>query len=300
MGVWLQACRVNSLAISTIGVMVGTAAAIQAGHFDLIGFLLAWLGAVMIQAGTNLINVYYNYKAVQASADPASFDPRSSSAVIRLGKLSPAQVRNAGVFSFAVGIACGLALTWICGWAILWLGLPAVIAGYSYAGPPLRYGYLGLGVVSVFLFMGPVMVCGAYFVIARSFSASALAAAIPIGLVAAGIMHTNDLRDYENDIGHGKKTVATLLGRRGAAYALATMDALAFLVIAGAFVAGILPWPVLLVLLAIPQAASQIRMVFRATDPKQLHEAWLGGVKLHMQFGLLMIAGLLAGAGMRR
>jgi len=65
--------------------MVGTAVAARAGYFYFSRFLLAWLESIFIQAGTNLTNVYYNYKAASASADPASFDPRGSSSVIRLG-----------------------------------------------------------------------------------------------------------------------------------------------------------------------------------------------------------------------
>jgi 1,4-dihydroxy-2-naphthoate octaprenyltransferase len=295
MKVWLQACRVNSLAISSIGVFVGTAVAAWAGYFHPIPFLLAWLGSVMIQAGTNLTNVYYNYKAASALGDASFYDPRGSSAVIRQGLLTPAQVQRGGLLAFSAGIVCGLLLTWMCGWTILWLGLPAVAAGYFYAGPPIRYGYVALGVVSVFLFMGPVMVCGAYFVQTLNFSASSLAAAIPIGLVAAGIMHTNDLRDYDTDVIHRKRTLATLLGQRGAAWALAVIDLLAFVIIMSAVLARLLPWSALLIVLAIPQAVRQIRLVFQAPGPKELHAAWLSGVKLHMQFGLALIAGLLLG-----
>ena len=295
MKVWLQACRVNSLAISSIGVFVGTAVAAWHGEFHFLRFLLAWIGSVAIQGGTNLTNVYHNYKATSATADPAAFDPRGSTAPIRLGLLQPGAVQRGGLLLFGIGIVCGLVLTWMCGWTVLWLGLPAVLAGYSYAGPPLRYGYIALGVVSVFIFMGPVMVCGAYYVQTLSFSWSALAAAIPIGLVAAGIMHTNDLRDYGTDVAHGKRTLATLLGKDGAAYALFTMDALAFVVPVAAIAVRILPWPALLILLAVPQAIRQVRML-RGADAKRLHLVWLGGVKLHTQFGLTLIAGLLISA----
>lgn len=293
---WLQAFRVNSLIVSSIGVTTGTAVAIWDGHFNLVRFLLAWLGSVAIQAGTNLTNVYYNYKCTSASADPRTFDPRSSTAVIRLGLLTPAQIHRGGLSFFGVGIACGLVLTWLCGWTILLLGIPAIAAGYFYAGPPVQYGYYALGVFSVFLFMGPVMVCGAYYVMALSFSPSALAASIPIGLLAAGIMHTNDLRDYDTDVLHGKRTLATMLGRRDAGFALAAMDALAFVVTLAAAIAGLLPWLALLVLIAIPQAIDQLRAAFSATNTKQLHTVWLLGVKLHLQFGGLLIVGLLGSA----
>ncbi len=295
MKVWLQASRVNSLAISSIGVFVGTAVAAWQDHFHLLRFILAWVGSVAIQGGTNLTNVYFNYKASSATADPAAFDPRGSTSVIRLGLLQPAQVRRGGLLLFGLGIVCGIILTWMCGWTILWLGLPAIAAGYFYAGPPIRYGYVALGVVSVFVFMGPVMVCGAYYVQALRFSAASLAAAIPIGLVAAGIMHTNDLRDYDTDVAHGKRTLATLLGKWGAGPALLVMDGLAFAVPVGAVLAALLPWPVLLILLAAPQAVQQIRMV-RGADAKRLHLVWLKGVKLHTQFGVAMIAGLLISA----
>ena len=36
--------------------MTGSAVAIRDGHFDLVRLLLAWFGAVAIQAGTNLTN----------------------------------------------------------------------------------------------------------------------------------------------------------------------------------------------------------------------------------------------------
>jgi 1,4-dihydroxy-2-naphthoate octaprenyltransferase len=101
---------------------------------------------------------------------------------------------------FGVGMVCGILLTWMCGWTILLIGVPAVIAGYSYAGPPLRPGYRGPGVVTVFLFMGPVMVVGSYFVMTLHVSAGALAASVPLGLLAAGVMHTDDLRDYASDV----------------------------------------------------------------------------------------------------
>jgi 1,4-dihydroxy-2-naphthoate octaprenyltransferase len=108
-------------------------------------------------------------------------------------------------------------------------------------------------------------------------------------------MHINDLRDYDTDLVHRKRALAPMFGRRGAAFALAAMDTLAFAVIAGAVLVRILPWPTLLVAIAIPQAVSQARLVLRGTEPGPLHIAWLNGVKLHMQFGVLMIAGLVSG-----
>ena len=288
MRVWLQACRANSLAISSICVLAGAAVAIHEGYFSLLRFVLAWLGSVMIQAGTNMINAYNNYKATSPD-----YDPKGSSAVMRLGLLTPAQVRRGALVAFSVGIACGLVLTWLCGWIILVIGLVSVAAGYFYGAKPIRLGYRGLGVITAFVFIGPVMVCGTYFVMAQQFSASSLAAGLAIGLLTAGILYTNDIRDLETDRLHSKVTLATLTGRHAASYALAGMDALAYLVTIAAIAARLLPWPVLLVVLAIPQGIIQLRMVFRETSAEKLHAAWLRGIQLHAQFGLLLIVGLM-------
>jgi 1,4-dihydroxy-2-naphthoate octaprenyltransferase len=135
------------------------------------------------------------------------------------------------------------------------------VAGYSYAGPPLRLGYLGLGVVTGFIFMGPVMVGGAYFVVALRFAQDALAASVPIGLLAAGIMHVNDVRDYDSGVKHGKRTLATLTRRSGASHTLAFINGAAYLATVGAVVAGWLPRLALVVLVTIPRALAQIKLV---------------------------------------
>lgn len=297
--IWLQACRINSLAISSIGVFTGTAVAFWQGRFSLLHFLLAWLGSVAIQAGTNLTNVYFNYKATSATADPAAFDPRGSTAVIRLGLLPATTVRNGGLLLFTAGILCGLTLVALCGWTILYLGLFAVAAGYFYAAPPVRYGHAALGVVSVFIFMGPVMVCGAYYVQTGAFSLGAFAAALSIGLLAAGVMHTNDLRDFDLDLAHGKRTLATLLGREGAASVLRLIDLTALAIPILAVSLSQLPWQTILITLAAPAVINQWRLL-RNADIRQMHQVWLGGVKLHTQFGLALIAGLLLASVARR
>lgn len=294
LAVWMQAGRVKSLAISSIAVFGGAAAAAYDGYWSW-RIALAWLGSVAIQAGTNLINVYHNYKA---NADPASrfkSDPRGSSAVIARGLLTPAQVRAGALACFALGIACGLLLVGLCGWPILALGLPAIAAGYFYAAPPIRLAYRGLGVATVFVFLGPVMVGGAYFVAALHVSAGAAAVAVAVGLTAAGIMHINDVRDYESDVAHGKRTLATLLGRDGASRALVAMDAGAYAAVLAGAALGALPWTVLLVLLTVPTALAEARLVAREREFGRLNQAWFKGIELHTRFGVLLVVGVVIG-----
>ena len=299
LAVWLQVSRANSLAIATIGVLVGGAAALYEGVTSW-RLLLAWVGAAAAQAGTNLTNVSHNYKAgAAAGAGPSTFEPDSeaSSAVVWSGRLAPDRVRRAAYLCFGVTAAAGIALTALCGWEILALGIPGVAAGYFYAAPPLRLARRALGVPTVFVFMGPVMVAGSAFTVTLDLSAPALAASVPVGLVAAGIMHVNDLRDFDADLAHGKTTVSTLLGRGPATALLGWIDGLAFASAGAAVALGLLPWTVLLVLPTIPLAVEQLRLA-RERSPASLESAWRQGVKLHTAFGVLLVVGLAAAAAL--
>jgi 1,4-dihydroxy-2-naphthoate polyprenyltransferase len=288
-GIWLQTMRVKSLAISSIGVAAGAAVALDEGSLSW-RTLIAWLGAVAIQAGTNLINVANNYKAADR-AGPA-VDPLGSSAPVRTGLLDPEQVRHGAWLAFAIGTVAGLALVALCGWPILFIGVPAIAAGYSYGAPPLRLAYRGLGVITVFVFMGPAMVAGSYFVAALRLSSAALVVSVPIGLLAAAIMHANDLRDYESDVVNGKRTLATRIGRHAAIRALAGMVGIAYMTLVAAALLHAVPMLTLIVLMTLPNAFRLVRSAQTSTDPASLNATWFMGVRLHTQFGVLLVVAL--------
>lgn len=292
--IWAQTGRIKSLAISSIAVLSGIAMAAYEGYWSL-AVLPAWLSAVAAQAGTNLVNVSYNYKGRGGPAR-AAFDPRGSSAPVHTGLVSATQVRNAGLLCFGVSIAAGAPLIYLRGAAILALGIPGILAGFFYAAPPFRLAYRALGVITVFVFMGPVMVAGTYYVAAGQVSTAALLASLPIGLLAAGVMHTNDLRDFESDVRFGKRTLSTLLGRQGAAYLHVAMLGAAYAIVGWSVATGALPWLTSIVIVTVPVALNQARLVLRERDTAPLNEAWFRGVQLHTQFGLLLIGSLLASA----
>jgi len=296
LAVWFQLMRVGSLAISGIAVFVGGAAALFSGHWSPL-ILLALAGAIAIQIGTNLTNVSFNWKAVAARGSRPA-DPQGSSAPVQLGLVEPEEVRRVAYFAFGVAILIGVLLVWSVGWPILLFGIPGIAVGYFYSAPPIRLAYLGLGVAAVFLSIG-AMVVGSYYTVALTISPTAIVAALPIGLLAAGIMHTNDLRDHDGDVRHGKRTLSTLLGGTAPPRLLLALVAGAYLSIPAGIAAALLPWPTLIVILTLPLAVRQIRLVFRERDPKRLNEAWFMGVKLMTAFGVLFVAGLLVGVWLR-
>ncbi|MGA9725317.1 MAG: 1,4-dihydroxy-2-naphthoate octaprenyltransferase [Candidatus Binatus sp.] len=292
LAVWIQAIRAPSLSAAAIPVLLGVAVAARAGFFSMGRMILALVGAMAIQAGTNLINDYYDFRSGADSEQ--SLGP---SMVIQRGLLSADQVWRGGIGAFAVGALMGLVLVYLCGWPILAIGIPSVAAGYFYTASPVSLAYVALGELTVFIFMGPAIVMGSYFVMAMHFSWAALWASMPLGFLVAGILHANNIRDIESDTRHGKRTLATMLGRAGANYELIALDVAAYLAtIVGIFLHAI-PWIALVVLVTVPRALDQIRIMTRENEPKKLNLGLFRSIQLHMEFGLLMIAAFL-GAGL--
>jgi 1,4-dihydroxy-2-naphthoate octaprenyltransferase len=286
--IWIRAIRAPSLSAAAIPVLLGVAVAAHAGFFSAGRMILALVGAMAIQAGTNLINDYYDYRSGADSSE--SLGP---SMVIQRGLLSAEQVWRGGIVAFAIGAALGLWLVYLCGWPILAIGVVSIAAGYFYTASPVALAYVGLGELTVFIFMGPAIVLGAYYVMALEFSRAALWASLPLGFLVAGILHANNIRDIESDRMHHKRTLATILGRRGANYELLALDALAYATLLIAIAIRAMPWTALAALLTIPRARDQIRLVMRETEAKKLNLALMRSVQLHMEFGLLMIAAFL-------
>jgi 1,4-dihydroxy-2-naphthoate octaprenyltransferase len=281
--IWLQAVRAPSLSAAAVPVLLGTAVAARDGYFSGVRLIIALIGAIAIQAGTNLINDYYDFRSGADSTE--SLGP---SMVIQRGLLAPEQVWRGGMVAFAIGATLGLMLVYLCGWPILAIGIPSIAAGYFYTAAPVSLAYIGLGELTVFLFMGPAIVIGAYYVMALSFSWTALWASVPLGFLVAGILHANNIRDIESDSLHGKNTLATMLGRTGAIRELIALDVLAYATTIIAVLARSLPWTAMVVLITIPRARDQLRIVSRETEARKLNLALMRSVQLHLEFGILM------------
>src|SRR6202007_3075506 len=126
----------------------------------------------------------------------------------------PGQVRTAPYVPFGRAGLAGIYLIAVAGWVLLVIGAASILAGVAYTGGPKPYGYEGLGEVFVFLFFGIVAVTGSYYVQTEHLRWEAFALAVPVGLLAAGILVVNNVRDIDSDRRAGKRTLAVKLRRR--------------------------------------------------------------------------------------
>lgn len=282
---WVMALRPVSFTASVIPVLVGTAIAAQ-HEFHAGLFVLALLGSVAIHAGTNLVNDYFDH--VKGTDNEESL---GQSGVIQRGMLSAPQVLIGGIVAFAVGAAIGIAITIQVGWPVLALGVASVLAGYFYTASPFSLAYRGLGEAVVFVFMGPVIVLGSYYVQTGSFGWEPFVASVPIGLLVAAILHANNVRDIDNDRRNGKWTLAALAGRPVADYEYLALMLGGYAVVVAMIAAGAAPWPVIITLLTLPLALRLVRFEARQTSPRALNLVLAQTAGLHMLFGTLLAFG---------
>ena len=96
------------------------------------------------------------------------------------------------------------------------LGIMAIIGAVKYTLGKHSYGYIGLGDLGVFVFFGLLSTIGGYYLQVQNLTAEVVWSGVAIGLPCVGVLNLNNIRDMENDIQHGKRTFASLLGPVGA------------------------------------------------------------------------------------
>lgn len=289
MRIWLMAARPRTLPAAVAPVLVGTALAATEGTFKVLTFLAAMVGALFIQIGTNLSN---DYSDARRGADTE--DRLGPLRVTGGGLMPPRRVLVGTYVAFGVAVAAGAYLIAVAGWELLLVGAVSILAGVLYTGGPRPYGYEGLGELFVFLFFGVVAVVGSYFAQTERLVWEAFALAVPVGLLAAGILVVNNVRDVDTDRRAGKRTLAVKLGREGARRLFGAMLVFAFMAPVVTWVAGGLSAWILLSLLASPLAVPLARTVLTRVDGPSLNAALGRSGALLALFSVLLAAGVLA------
>ena len=286
--IWLMAARPRTLPAAVAPVLVGTALAGLEHVFHPLRFVAALLGALFIQVGTNLSN---DYSDARRGADAE--DRLGPVRVTAGGLVPPRQVLIATYVTFGLAVLVGIYLIVVAGWQLLIVGVASILAGIAYTGGPKPYGYEGLGEVFVFLFFGVVAVAGSYFVQAGHLDWQAFALAVPVGLLAAGILVVNNVRDIDSDRRAGKRTLAVRLGREPTRTMFSTVIYLAYVCTPITWLWGRATAWVLLPVLTVPLAAGVVRIVRSRSDGPSLNGALAQTGMLQLAFCMLLSAGLL-------
>lgn len=298
---FLYAARSVILVISAQSAVIAGLLAVTTRQFELLPFVLVFVGFVVLHAISNLSNDYFGYRRGHDTED----SPR------RRYTLHPVA---SGLFTMRF-LATGLmilavAALAIAGYFVALRGLTAlilVVLGvlflYAYDAAPLALKELGLGEAAAFLVWGPLMIGGGYYVISGSLAWGAFFDSIPYGLGVASILIGKHIDQRRFDASQKQRTLAVLMGEK-AARALNRAVVVGMYVFTAAAVAiGALSPFSLVIGLAVPRALRAWKVMAQpAPDeppagyvgwPLWYHRVCLVHNRL---FGWLFIAGLLVGA----
>ncbi|WP_336136339.1 1,4-dihydroxy-2-naphthoate polyprenyltransferase [Natronomonas amylolytica] len=301
---WLMAARPQTLPAGAAPVIVGTGLAVHEGVFAPLPAVFALVGALLLQVGTNFANDYYDAVRGADTEDREGFTRVTAGGII-----DPQRVKTAMYATFGLAIVIGVYLVYIGGLPIVVVGLASVVAGITYTGGPLPYGYRGLGDVFVFVFFGLVAVAGTYYVQAVTYASdplplgvppetvpvAAVVAALPAAGLSTAILVVNNIRDKETDAAAGKRTLAVILGYRLSRIEWTALVGMAYVVPVVFWADGYIP-AVLLPLLTAPLAARIGRTVWTRTEGEALNPALEQTGKLLFAHSLLFAIGLAAPA----
>ena len=283
---WLAAIKPPIYSVAIIPILAGTAVAFaQTKNFDPY-ICFTFLGsAILIIAWLNLSNDVFD-------ADTGIDVNKAHSVVNLTGNQSL-------VFWFSnlclLAGFCGIAVIswWQRDWTVFNLILICCALGYSYQGPPFRFGYLGLGEIICFFTFGPGAVSAAYYAQTQSFSIACLAVGIVIGISTSIILFCSHFHQVNDDLAAGKRSPIVRLGTAKGAKLLTVLTISIYLTTAIFSLLGYLPLTTGLIFASLPFALGLVTHVSKHHDsPQQVSNSKFIAVNLYLVSSILLMTGL--------
>lgn len=210
-GDWIEGARPRTLPAAAAPVLVGTAAAVHMGAREPLNAALALLVALALQIGVNYSNDY-------SDGIRGTDEHRTGPARLTGGGLArPRTVLGAALACFLVAGVAGLALLALSGaWLLIVPGIAAVIAAWFYTGGRTPYGYMGIGLseLFVFVFFGLMACVGTTWTQTPQAPWWLWLLASALGLLSVALLMVNNIRDIPTDLASGKRTLAVRMGQR--------------------------------------------------------------------------------------
>ena len=281
----IQLIRPLTLTGTISPILAGTGLALLQGNFQYNLFLALLFSALLVQAATNVLNDYFDFKYGQDKEKWVC----ESEAVHRGPAHTSLPLLASTMFAAAVGIGLWLALH--SSLSVILVGTLGIAAGCKYSAGKHSFSSIGLGETIAAFFLGPVVTLLAYFVQTNEIHFSIIAVSLLFALLIASMILTNNIRDLKKDIGF-RKTLAFKLGRKNAIYLLNALLIFPYLSTIVFVYLDILPQPALISIFAFP-VALRLLWSFRKSASRADE---LGGMKWaarhHWAFGILLAVGI--------
>ena len=287
---WYSATRPRVFVASFVPMGFAAVVALQDNVFTPVILGLALLGVMLLQTAANLVNEYADYRR---GAD--TLKQAGQGMTIKNKVLPPEHVRNGAIVSVVGGSLIGIFILSQSGPLLWFIGIGGVLVAVTYTAGPLPLAYNGLGEVAAGIFMGPMIVLGAYYSMFPELNTDKaielILLSFPVMLMTAAILHANNIRDLDADRSVNKRTLAVMLGLRFARIEYAVLVIGTYVSQIVLIVVGWMPVTTLLTFLTLTEAARLIRIINTETNPEALHAAQGATARLHGRIGSLLVIG---------
>lgn len=289
---WIIATRPWSFPASVTPILVTVAYIFYLSHTA--GVEMNWTNAVLsffllvfLHAGGNLVSDYYDHiKGVDKVNGP------NGVTWIHAGIFQPKEILHYGYALLGVAIVIGLAILLNSSFTAIWLGVAGLLLTSCY--PWLKAH--ALGDLDVLLGFALLPAVGVSFVTTGAYHWETMLLSLPFGLITVAILHANNTRDIENDLGAGLNTLSISLGVKTCQVLYLVLLVLPYILIAFYFVNGLVPVWSFLPFFTIPIAVKNCGLMLPRNGQPQIATLDQQTAQLQMLFGLLFTASFIIAA----
>ncbi|NJL81766.1 MAG: 2-carboxy-1,4-naphthoquinone phytyltransferase [Chloroflexaceae bacterium] len=284
---WLAAIKPPMYSVAIMPILLGSAIAYaETGEFQGGIFWTFLSAAILILAWLNLSNDVFDSET--------GIDVNKAHSVVNLTG-NKSLVFWIGNLCLTAGIGEILLIAW---WqrdlTVLMIVAACCALGYSYQGPPFRFGYQGFGELICFVCFGPLAIAAVYYSQTQSYSAVVWGASAILGASTGIILYCSHFHQVKDDLAAGKKSPIIRLGTDQGARLLVPVTLSLFALTAG-FVGLQLfsPWT-LLIFLGLPLGYQLTHHVGQHHDqPDRVSNCKFIAVNLHFVTGVFLSLGFI-------
>ena len=214
---WIHAFRLRTLPLALSSIILGSLIAASEDKFNSYIFILAITTTLFLQILSNLANDLGD--SISGADNDNRIGPERA---VQSGVISKKEMKNMLWVFIILSLISGSILIYEAAQiitvqqalVIFAIGILAILAAINYTIGKNPYGYMGFGDLFVFLFFGLVGVIGSYFLHTGYLQWDILLPAASVGLLSAGVLNLNNMRDIENDSQTGKRTLVVKIGSK--------------------------------------------------------------------------------------
>ncbi len=292
---YIAATRPPFILATIVPVILGLSYSVYQGYtLDWATAVLSLLAAVLLHAGINVLNDYYDaLNGTDDNNDERIFPFTGGSRFIQNEVMTRQQTLIYGVCLMLAVMLIGSYLVAQTGAALFWLGLTGIVIGWGYSAPPLRLNSRGLGELCVLAGFS-LLPLGAWLVQTGNLSTNVVAIAIPVGLLTANLLFINQFPDRKADIQAGKLHWVARLEPDTARWGYVLIASLAWLMLAMLIAVGLLPVSALVAMLpAVLTYRAAAILIRHANHPSALVPAIRMTILAMLAHGALLSAVLI-------